>query len=525
MHKLSIVIITKNEERKIGDAVRSAAFADEVLVVDCGSTDQTCEIAIQAGAKIECQRWLGFGPQKQRAVELAAHDWVFILDADERITPSLQTSITKTLENPRFDGYLVARLNRFFGKFVRGCGLYPDYTLRLFDRKKGRFNSAIVHESVTMDGIISKLDHYMIHLAYESVDEFINKQNTYSNLHPKQPSLSKALIRPFWTFFNLYILKKGFMEGWHGYVIARLYAQYTFWKYVKGNPVLQHTDDAISVIITTFNRSDTLKVCLDSLSVQSESNFEVIIADDGSNATHQAKIRTYIKDSYPFPIRYIHQSNQGFRAARMRNKAVAQSKGSYLLFVDGDCIMLPDFIEHHLRLSEKGYFIPGNRILLSNHYTHKVLQTSIQLYLYSKLSFLQLFMRKHINHFETLLQIPLGVFRKWNQRQWQAAKTCNLAIWKQDFLAINGFDESFEGWGYEDSDLVIRLIKTGIYRKSGRYAVPVLHLWHPTHNRTQEVKNRIKLQNSLKNDGRIVIDKGVNQHLGSQTKTETLSMP
>ncbi len=524
MHKLSIVIITKNEERKIGDAVRSAAFADEVLVVDSGSTDQTCEIAIQAGARLEYQRWLGFGPQKQRAVELAAHDWVFVLDADERITPALQAAIKKVLENPQFDGYLVARLNRFFGRFVRRCGLYPDYTLRLFDRKKGRFNQAMVHESVIIDGSVSKLDHYMIHLAYESVDEFINKQNTYSNLHPKQPSLSKALISPFWTFFNLYILKKGFMEGWHGYLIARLYAQYTFWKYIKQTPVLQNTNNLISVIVTTYNRPDALKLSLDSLSAQTDSNFEVIIADDGSNATCQAEVNACISDAYPFPIRCVYQADQGFRAARIRNKGVAQSKGSYLLFVDGDCIMLPDFIEHHLRLSEKGYFIPGNRILLSNHYTQKVLKTSSRVYFYSKWSFLKLFMRRHINHFGSLLRIPLGVFRKWNQKQWEAAKTCNLAIWKEDFLAINGFDESFEGWGYEDSDLVIRLIRSGICRKSGRYAVPVLHLCHPTHDLNRGQNNREKLNVTLKNDAWIVIDKGFNQHLSSQPETEALSM-
>ncbi|MCS5585542.1 MAG: galactosyltransferase-related protein, partial [Pseudomonadales bacterium] len=112
----------------------------------------------------------------------------------------------------------------------------------------------------------------------------------------------------------------------------------------------------------------------------------------------------------------------------------------------------------------------------------------------------------------------------WNKKQWETAKTCNLGLWKQDFLAINGFDESFEGWGFEDSDLVIRLIRSGISRKSGRYAVPVLHLWHPTHDLNREQKNREKLNVTLKNDARIVIDNGFNQHLSSQPETEALSM-
>jgi len=230
---LSVVIIAKNEEQFIQDAIKSAQFADEVLLLDSGSIDKTCEIAKKLGARVENQVWLGFGPQKNRAVDLAANDWVFVLDSDERISSKLQSEIIATLNNPSCDGYLVARLNNFFGKDIRTCGLYPDYSIRLFNRTKGKFDNVPVHESVQIDGKVNKLDNHMIHLAYDNVDEFIAKQKLYSELSQKKKNIFKALMSPCWTFIKLYFFKRGFMDGWHGFVIAKIYAQYTFWKYIK----------------------------------------------------------------------------------------------------------------------------------------------------------------------------------------------------------------------------------------------------------------------------------------------------
>ena len=230
---LSVVIIAKNEEKFIGDAIKSAEFADEILILDSDSTDDTCKIAKQLGARVENQDWLGFGPQKNRAVDLAANDWVFVLDSDERISSKLQSEIITTLNNPSCEGYLVARLNNFFGKNITTCGLYPDYSVRLFNRTKGRFDDVPVHESVQIDGRVDKLINHMIHLAYDNVDEFIAKQKLYSELSQKKKNIFKALISPSWTFIKLYFIKRGFMDGWHGFIIAKIYAQYTFWKYIK----------------------------------------------------------------------------------------------------------------------------------------------------------------------------------------------------------------------------------------------------------------------------------------------------
>ena len=232
-NKLSVVIISKNEEKFIANAVKSALFADEVLVLDSGSTDNTCLIAQELGAKALYQDWLGFGMQKNKAVELAKNDWVFVLDSDERITPELQLEIINTLKDPVVDGYHVARLNNFFGKYIKYCGLYPDYSIRLFNKQKGRFNEVTVHESVQIQGKVDKLKNHMLHLAFDSVEEFSNKQKKYAKLSQKKKNLIKAIISPVWIFLKIYIFRLGFIEGWRGLVIANVYAQYTFWKYCR----------------------------------------------------------------------------------------------------------------------------------------------------------------------------------------------------------------------------------------------------------------------------------------------------
>ena len=232
MNKISIVIITLNNEKYIENAIKSASFADEVLVLDSGSTDNTCKIAKELGARVEYQKWLGFGKQKQKAVNLAKNRWIFVLDSDEVITKELQNEIKEVLKDPKYDAYEVPRLNYFFKKPIKHGGLYPDKTIRLFDKTKARFSEDEVHEKVIVNEKIGELKSFMKHYAYESIEEFIKKQNRYSSLGAKKNRL-KAVFNPLWTFFKMYILKLGFLDGWEGFIIARLYSEYTFWKYIK----------------------------------------------------------------------------------------------------------------------------------------------------------------------------------------------------------------------------------------------------------------------------------------------------
>ena len=233
MNALSIVIITFNSEKYLYEVLTSCSFADEVIILDSGSTDKTISIAQSfSNVTLIHQSWLGFGPQKQQGVNKARHDWVFVLDSDEVITEELQKEIIFTLKSPAHKGYLVPRINYFFGKPIKRMGLYPDVTLRFFNRKNGHFDESIVHEKIILKDTHGQLNSAMLHYAYETIDKFIEKQNRYSSLGAKQNKF-KALANPYWTFVKLYFLKGGFLEGWRGFIIAKIYAQYTFWKYIK----------------------------------------------------------------------------------------------------------------------------------------------------------------------------------------------------------------------------------------------------------------------------------------------------
>lgn len=254
----------------------------------------------------------------------------------------------------------------------------------------------------------------------------------------------------------------------------------------------------LSIILTTYNRPDALRLVLLALADQTQLPDEVIVADDGSSEG-TAKLITQLQ-TLPFTLKQVWQPDQGFRAAKIRNRAVLESRYDYLIFLDGDCIPFPDFISQHYQLMEKNWFVSGHRILLSKTFTQCVLEQSLAIHHYTSLQYLRHYFFRHTNRIFPLLRVTATRLRKTQARHWQGAKSCNLGIWKKDFLAINGFDENFNGWGYEDSDLVIRLIRSNILRKSGKYAIPVIHLWHPPSDRSQQDLNRKLLKQSEESD-------------------------
>lgn len=251
-----------------------------------------------------------------------------------------------------------------------------------------------------------------------------------------------------------------------------------------------------SVIITTHNQPQYLFLALTALMHQRDKNFEIIIAEDGSS-NNTKKVINKIKSETNIPIKHVFQQYIGFRAATIRNKGAAQASGNYLIFVDGDSIPLPSFICRHKYLAEQNYFVSGNRILLSKNFTTKIINNSLLIHKNTSLSWFLAYFSGKINRLLPLLTIKKLFPRYLTTKIWQGAKTCNLAIWKEDFLNINGFDENYNGWGYEDSDLVIRLIHNNIYRKDGRFYIPVMHLWHES-NKTNNSKNNYQmLKNTL----------------------------
>jgi len=249
----------------------------------------------------------------------------------------------------------------------------------------------------------------------------------------------------------------------------------------------------ISVIITTYNRPDALALVLQALAIQTVQNFEVIIADDGSTIITQNLIN-HLRSRLPYPIVHLWQEDKGFRAAMARNRAIAIAQARYIIFLDGDCLPLEQFISRHQQLAESGHFVTGNRILLTADFTAQVIAQSLPLGSWSYFDWIRAYLRRDCNRLLPLLFLPNGRWRTWGRQRWQGAKTCNLAVWREDLVKINGFNEKFQGWGHEDAELVVRLLRSGLRRKEGRFSVPVLHLWHPEQDRSQETNNRQQLQ-------------------------------
>mgnify|MGYP002634955795 CR=1 FL=1 len=254
-----------------------------------------------------------------------------------------------------------------------------------------------------------------------------------------------------------------------------------------------------SIIITTYNWPEALRLVLLSLNQQSENQFEVIIADDGSREDTRKMIEQ-LSDELNYPFKHVWQEDIGFRAARSRNKAVLASEGEYLIFLDGDCIVRHDFIAQHRDLSLANRFIRGNRVKLNQNFTSQLLKQSSIKPLGNVLDLFKHRLKGELKRIFPLLRLPLGAIRNLQQKNWKGVKTCNLSLSRADFIAVNGFNESFEGWGHEDADLAIRLIRNNVYRTEGTFATTVFHCHHHEQDRFNEEKNRQMLEQSFNGD-------------------------
>ncbi len=275
--------------------------------------------------------------------------------------------------------------------------------------------------------------------------------------------------------------------------------------YGRNNKMSNNTyQGLISVIVSTYNWPDALKLVLTALNNQNDENFEVIIVDDGSTSATKKMIEQF-KTVARFPLKHLWQEDKGFRLSRARNMGIKEASGDYIIFIDGDCIVRPKFLTNHRILAKIGHYVAGNRILLSPKFSNTLLDLKFDVSKKSLAYWLKQRFLKHINRWHTLLTIGLNSqIRYKHARKWQKAKGCNMAFWRQDLLNICGFEEEISGWGYEDSDLMIRLINHGIRRKSGYFATTVLHLWHKEADRSQEQNNLKRLNNLMKSNKAMV---------------------
>jgi len=257
--------------------------------------------------------------------------------------------------------------------------------------------------------------------------------------------------------------------------------------------------ELISVIVTTYDREDALDAVLRGLSRQDDRNFEVVIADDGSGPGTADLIGQW-ESRLGVPIRHVWQEHRGFRAAEMRNRALAASRGDYCIFLDGDCIPRADFVVAHRALAEPGWFVAGNRILLTAALTERVLRDGLAPETWTFGDFARHRLRGEVNRLMPLLRLPPGRWRKLKAQDWRGCRSCNLAVWRADLERVDGFDAAYTGWGKEDSDLVVRLLHASVARKDGRFATGVLHLWHPPVDRSDLARNEVRLETTLAGD-------------------------
>ncbi len=238
--RLSAVVITLNESAAIEACLRSLAFADEILVIDSGSTDETVAMAQAQGARVIHQEWLGYGAQKQLGVERAQHDWILSIDADERISEALQARIEHTLRQPTAQAYAMARCNRFMGRWLRHGEGYPDYSLRLFHRTHARWSEDAVHEKVVTQGTVARIDGDLLHESEEGIEDYLVKQNHYTCLQAralfergKRVGVMKLLFSPLLRFIKFYVFRLGFLDGLPGLVHISIGCMNSYMKYAK----------------------------------------------------------------------------------------------------------------------------------------------------------------------------------------------------------------------------------------------------------------------------------------------------
>jgi len=241
MPPLTAILIAQNEEKLLPQALASLdGIADEIVLVDSGSTDRTREIAQQFGARVFAKPFVGFSEQKNFAASRAAHNWVFSVDCDEALSPELRQSLLQWKQTePELAGYEICRLTQYLGKWIRHSGWYPDYIVRLYRRDRARFTGAL-HENVRLDGPSGRLVGHLYHFTAASTSEQTEKIDFFTNLaaqdlfeRGKKHWRFQAVLLPPWTFFQSFVLRLGMLDGYRGWIIARMAARYSFLKFCK----------------------------------------------------------------------------------------------------------------------------------------------------------------------------------------------------------------------------------------------------------------------------------------------------
>lgn len=498
---VSVTILVKNAQSTFNECLEALQNFDEIIVLDNGSTDETLSIAKNfPNVRIYQSEFIGFGALKNLAVSYAKNEWILSLDSDEILeskTLHLIESILPSLQKHHI--YALPRKNLYANEWIKACGWHPDYVWRIFNKNFTRFNDLRVHESLIIppNAQTFKLESGVKHYAFENISHLLEKLQRYSSLwaqehSSKSSSPLKATLRGFWSFIKNYFFKKGFAYGYKGFVISVCNALGAFFKYIKLYE-LKQKKPSCSLIITTYNQKERLALVLDSILALEILPTEVLIADDGSAEDTKDLIESYAQ-GFPCPLVHIWQEDQGFRASRARNLAIKAARGEYIIIIDGDMIIESHFVSDHLRFAQKGVLIQGSRVILDQSFTDQMMQTyaneksqSIFRRAFAKKDFKAtrcVFLSKLVF---TLSRTRANIFQQTELVK--GVRSCNMSFYKSDCVAINGFNEAFEGWGREDSEFVARFLFNGGELRRLKFAGVAYHLYHKENTRAMLESN------------------------------------
>ena len=498
---LTVTILVKNAQHTIRECLDSIKEFDEIILLDNGSTDKTLQIAQEFNAlhknlKVFHSEFIGFGALKNLAISHSKNEWILSLDSDEVLESTALEEI-KSLDLQKEQIFALPRKNLYNGEWIKACGWYPDFVWRIFNKNFTHFNDNIVHESIIIPPNAQKLylKGAIKHYAFSSIHQLLDKLQRYTSLYVEQSidskrikkaSMSKAITHSAWGFVRNYLFKKGFLYGYKGFVISVCNALGSFFKYAKLYEAIRPNPANTTLIITTYNQKERLALVLDSIKCLNPLPKEVLIADDGSTSDTKDLIESY-RQTFPCQLRHIWQEDEGFRLSQIRNLAIESAQGEYIIIIDGDMILEPHFVANHLRFAKRGVFLQGSRVILGKAQSEEILNNGDFALAFKTRSFkaLRSYMLSYIVYKTS--KITADIFQKTTLIK--GVRGCNMSFYKSDCKAINGFNESFKGWGREDSEFVARFLFNGGSLRRVKFNAIAYHIYHPENTKAMLESN------------------------------------
>lgn len=513
---ISATLLTKNSERYLAQILDSLQYLDEILLLDNSSNDSTLAIAQRyPNCRIEKQpEFLGFGKMKNLAASYARNDWIFNIDSDEIPDTALQEALKQIDLSNTQQIFSISRLNHYRGRAIKACTWYPDILPRIYHRQHTHFSDSAVHERLLLaaNSTTTLLTGQLLHYSFTGITDLINKTQFYTDLfaterqYQQRATIWTAIRHSLFAWIKNYLLKRGFLYGRDGFVIANNNALNSYLKYIKLAETNQRL--GISLIITNHNRPKALMRSLESALQQNLLPQEILITDINPNKETQALIQTFAAKS-AIPIHYLWHENQKNYLSHIRNHAIAIAQNDYIVMIDDNLILHPNFLRDHQYAAQKGIFIQGSHVLLNQALSETLLTQKIQS------PFKRPFYAKGIQKRHAaiscswLLQLTLN-FKNQNLNH---TTTCNIGFFRSDALAVNGFNHQFLNATDEvENEFIARLYHHGVKRSYLHFGAIAYQLYTPQSKPVALPQNNVILTETLE-QRKTWCQHGINEYL------------